>query len=327
MPTKTEIELAVQERFDTLYTENQVLDLGKIGFEEYPYFHCALTQKGYTFLIEANSKNSPYNIDSFGPRVYKGNVRMELKILKVGNEDKECISIYCRKKVPLGIFVRLVADIIIELYEKKISKNDPWELLKERLEGWQLLFTIQENKSQIKGLIGELYVLKELIKDSSLIIDNWTGPVGATKDFMLNNCNLEIKTTAVRYGYVVRISGLFQVANQQIPDRLIFVRLEESPNGDLSIPRLTQEIKGLLTIDEVLAFEEKLSEFNSEILNSYEQYNLLEIVCFNLDDNFPKIESSSFVNGCMPSGIINISWDADLSNLQRMTFNDLLRIL
>jgi hypothetical protein len=285
--------------------------------EDLDWIRCAVTEKGIAILVETDSPRSPFRRSTEGgSRVFRGAIRMEESIIEFDGENCSFISVLCRKKTLAKIFERLAADLIIHLEENSTEITDPWDCLKERLKGWQLLFSFTDNKAEEKGLIGELLIFKLLRENLNINSEAWTGPHGGTKDFMLRGCNIEVKTTTVRYGYFVEISGLFQTVTTQEAEKLVFVRMEETPNGNLSLSSLIAEISLLLNEVDLVIFKNLLKEFNEDLFNSLNTYSLLEVVFFDVDHNFPRISEKSFVNNSLPEGVIRLTWVADLGSLE-----------
>ena len=317
MPNGKNLETAIRNAFSTLFNPGESITLN-VDNQELEWIRCAVTEKGIAILVETDSTRSPFRRSQEGGlRVFRGAIRMEETIIEVDGENCSFITVLCRKKTLARVFERLVADLIMHLQDNSAQITDPWDCLRERLKGWQLLFSFTDNKAEEKGLIGELLIFKILLERLNINSEVWTGPLGGTKDFMLSSCNIEVKTTTVRYGYFVEISGLFQTRPTQENEKLAFVRIEETPHGNLSPSSLVAEILPLLNEADLVTFNNLLKEFNEDLFDSPNKYSLLEVVFFNLDDNFPRISEESFVNNRLPEGVIRLTWTADLGSLER----------
>lgn len=311
------LETAIRNAFSTLFNPGESITLN-VDNQELEWIRCAVTEKGIAILVETDSPRSPFiRFQEGGSRVFRGAIRMEETIIEVHGENCSFITVLCRKKTLSRVFERLVADLIMHLQVNSAQITDPWDCLRERLKGWHLLFSFTDNKAEEKGLIGELLIFKILRERLNINSDVWTGPLGGTKDFMLSGCNIEVKTTTVRYGYYVEISGLFQAKTTQEIEKLAFVRLEETPHGNLSPSSLVAEIRPLLNEADLISFNSLLKEINEDLFNSPNKYSLLEVVFFNLDHDFPRISEESFVNNRLPEGVIRLTWTADMGSLDR----------
>jgi hypothetical protein len=310
------LETAIRNAFSTLFYPGESIILN-LNNKDVEWIRCAVTEKGIAILVETDSSRSPFRRSSEGgSRVFRGAIRMEESTIDVDGKNCSFITVLCRKKTLARVFERLVADLIMHLEESRTEITDPWDCLRQRLKGWQLLFSITDNKAEEKGLIGELLIFKILREHLNINSEAWTGPLGGTKDFMLSGCNIEVKTTSVRYGYFVEISGLFQTMTTQETEKLAFVRMEETPHGNLSPSSLVAEIIPLLNDADLVTFNNLLKEFNEDLFNSPNKYSLLEVVFFNVDNNFPRISEESFVNNRLPEGVIRLTWTADLGSLE-----------
>jgi hypothetical protein len=324
MTNKILYENAINNCFNTLYNPGETLSL-VVDNRNLDWVRCARMGKGIAILIETDSVRSQFKRNFKGAhRIVKGAIKLEEMNIEVDGGMCSFITVQCPKEKLFKIFVRLAADLIMHLEDNFKSITSPWDILRDRIEGWKLLFKFHDNKAEEKGLIGELILYKLLIENIDLIPQNWTGPIGGTKDFMINNFNFEVKTTTVRYGYFVEINGLYQTKITDQIDKLVFIRLEETPNGNISIKTLIELIKEKMTPSDNIYFNSLLSEFGEDLLNSDNKYTLLELVIFDIDDKFPKITEQSFINNKLPNGVIRITWTADLSVIESKNFEYML---
>ncbi|MCD8409894.1 PD-(D/E)XK motif protein [Tenacibaculum finnmarkense] len=103
-------------------------------------------------------------------------------------------------------------------------------------------------KEVIKGLLGELTVLNEFLKDSyasevNNILDSWQGPYDSNTDFVFDNKNIEVKTKNLESSNV-RISSEFQLDNELGKNLELFVvSLDSNPNSTLNLELIINEIK------------------------------------------------------------------------------------
>lgn len=325
--TPIEIENIVNYHFNTLFKNGDSIEL---KFEQIvkDYIRVGQMNKGRTLLIEVNSKNSPYLTDLFrDEKISK--IKIEELELITNNSSKEInkyICISCKNGKLFPIFSRLLADILWHLFydHQLINIKDPWQFIIDRLNGWKLIFNSEDLKNEEKGLIGELILLKFLKNDGNQKINVWDGPLNGVKDFRLENMDIEVKTTAIRYGYIIKISGFFQTQSQKESEYLFFVRIEEANNGNISLKNLIDEIKNICNSTEKAELNDRLEAFSPELFESSNKWNLLESVFIKIDENFPKINEHSFIGDKLPNGINNITWESDLSNLTKIPMTDFL---
>jgi len=314
----SQLEELINHHFSILFDPNDTVALFGHGLEE-SWLRCALTEKGKALLIETNSSDSPFTRQNrIQRRAYPGRVRMEEIERSIDNQQKNFIAFYCRNERLNRLFCRLMADIVWHLCNEGPVSGDPWTYLLTRLEGWKLLFSGSDITAIEKGLIGELYVLRHFITRYSFPVIIWEGPMNGTKDFRLPGQNVEVKTTSSRYDYFVEISGLYQTAELQSQERLVFIRLEQTKNGLLSVRSLQDELNTLTTASgEISEFRRRLEDYPQVIFETLNTWEVLEAVVMEIDHNFPRISEQSFVNHRLPDGIMQIKWTADLMSLRK----------
>ncbi len=316
----SQLEELVSQHFSALFNPNDTVLLAGGGLSE-TWLRCALTEKGKALLIETDSPNSPFTRQFPVPgRTFPGRIRVEEIQRNLHHQPVNFIAFYCRNERIIRLFCRLMADIIWHLCNEGPQTGDPWTYLQTRLEGWRMLFSGADNLAIEKGLIGELYLLRHLITRHNHPITIWDGPLGGTKDFRLPDQNIEVKTTSVRTGYLVEISGLFQTVSLQAREKLLFIRLEQTSNGPLSVRSLRDEILALTNETEEL--NRRLEDFPPELFESPNRWEVLEAVVMDIDARFPRISEHSFVNQQLPDGIVQIKWTADLSMLDKTRLMD-----
>lgn len=325
--TPIELENILNYHFNTLFKNGDSIEL---KFEQIvkDYIRVGQLNKGRTLLIEVNSKNSPYLTNLFrNEKINKIKIE-ELELIN-NNSSKQInkyISISCKNGKLFQIFSRLLADILWHLFydNQLINIKDPWQFIIDRLNGWKLILNSEDLKNEEKGLIGELILLKFLIIEKKQNINIWDGPLNGVKDFRLENMDIEVKTTAVRYGYTIKISGFFQTQSQKEYEYLFFVRIEEANNGNITLKELIDDINNICDSTEKAEFNDRLEAFSSELFESSNKWNVLESVFIKIDEKFPKITEQSFIGNKLPNGINNITWESDLSNLEKILMTDFL---
>jgi hypothetical protein len=312
-----QLEVLLERHFNFLFNRNDTVVV-QSGPNQCAFLRCVVSEKGWGILIEVNTSISPYSRPGKNiARLVRGNIRVEDADVTIEGKKRQFISIYCRRASLLSLFTRLMGDIIWHLFVDGNPNGDPWEFIVQRLSGWKLLFSGVDNKAQEKGLLGELLLLKHLMEKYEQPVSIWTGPLGGIKDFRLQNRNIEVKTTSVRYGYLIEINGLFQADMQQASENLAFIRVEETPNGRYSIRDLILELQRICLKEMAQELRNRLEDYSDEVLESPNRWDVLEAVIIEMDTDFPRISRESFVNRRLPDGIINITWTADLVSLEK----------
>ena len=317
-----QLEELLDFHFNLLFTQNNSVVIRKQGYS-CEFLRCAVSEKGWGILIELNSTSSPFTRSRNNtPRLVRGNIRMEEINISIDGKERQFISIYCRRAGLLRLFTRLMGDILWHLLADGPRGGDPWAFITDRLSGWKLLFSGPDSKAQEKGLLGELLVLKHLMDTYEIPVTVWTGPLGGVKDFRLAERNIEVKTTSVRYGYLIEINGLFQAEVQQIPENLVFIRIEETPNGRFTVRDLIADIQRNCTGEMGDELQVRLQDFSDDVLDSSNRWDVLQAVVLDINSRFPRISRENFTGRKLPEGIVNITWTADLAALEKTTLTE-----
>lgn len=209
-------------------------------------------------------------------------------------------------------FNDLFDDLVLSLYHgiKSISQVDEYSNhFIEAFYRWSEFFEDKKSDSlsedAIKGLMGELLVLKSLITDPNrteinFILNSWKGPYDKGNDFELETKNLEVKTKSPS-GIDVKISSEFQL--EVSPGKgleLIVVSLLSDFTVGINIRELIFEIKKLVqeSLGENSIFWKALSQKNitAKNVSQYDKYKFkpLNSISYNCaSDDFPKLNRSN----------------------------------
>jgi hypothetical protein len=206
----------------------------------------------------------------------------------------------------------LFDDLILSVYQgiKRINHVDEYSnYFIQAFYRWSEFF---ENKKSdllsenvIRGLLGELLVLKSLIVDPqrpdiNFILNSWKGPYNKGNDFELETKNLEVKTKSPS-GIDVEISSEFQLELSHGKGlELIIVSLLSDYNSGISIKQLVFDIKFLIqgnSGDSSILWK-ALNQKNINYINikEYDKYrfkpiNYTSYSC--VSDLFPKLNRSN----------------------------------
>lgn len=206
-------------------------------------------------------------------------------------------------------------DLIISLYQVIKNSDDVKEYTRNFIDTfnkWSEFFedisSSTLSKDSIRGLFGELFVLKEMIDSSSSstinsILSSWKGPYDGSHDFVSDDRLLEIKTKYPS-GQTVNISSEYQLESEEGKSLELLV---------LSITDNMIEGKSLRELFEMMKIEIlRKSGDISIILNALKQKNIsqnnilrydnyrfkpIEETIYNAKlDSFPKLTFSNISN-------------------------------
>lgn len=190
------------------------------------------------------------------------------------------------------------------------------KLINNPTEWWNRWKTLLGNAVQEKttySILGELFTYEKLLKEGHAA--TWSALKQATHDLETQESSYEVKSTVSRYGASVIMNSQFQLQSTGKDLNLVFCRFEQSDMGN-SIADMVDRLAALGVERELLNYGlEKMGlEDGSSARN--EKYKLLEMRKYRVDDTFPSISASSFVNNKIPEAVIQIVYTIDLIGLE-----------
>lgn len=236
---------------------------------------------------------------------------------RLGNTQYLAIS--CLNSDLHAVFTQFSRELLATLK----GAASPAKAAGEAFDKWRALFSDaprgrQLTEPQLVGLLGELLTLHELLREgASPEISYWRGPKGEPHDFRTNSFGLEVKTTLVRDGRIVAISGVDQLdAPPSVNLFVVHRRLESDPKG-FNLQEVVADLTSAGADSSSLA--SALSDLGVDMnrLSTYEaqRFRVAETRYYKVDDpTFPRIVRGSFTNGVVPAGVLKISYSIDLTN-------------
>ena len=185
--------------------------------------------------------------------------------------------------------------------------SNPIEWWKE----WKQLIGNSVVDKQPFAVLGELIVYEYLLEEGHSV--KWGGPEASSHDLICQDSEIEVKSTLKRYESIIHVSGQFQLQDNANQLYLYFCRFEKNSNGTC----IDAMVKNLVNI-----YDQPEAEINSKLArlgyvagnsSRRERYTLHEIRKYEVDDRFPKIVPESFRENRLPEGIVQLSYDVDLS--------------
>jgi hypothetical protein len=171
-------------------------------------------------------------------------------------DDRWSIRIALNEPNLLPVFSALCKDII-EITRHGVSEAQLTSTLLNRIENWRSLLekdTTALESSALRGLIGELTVLKSLMDEmtASEALSSWIGPLKMPQDFLLpSGHRIEVKAVR-RNASSVRFNGLDQLDPGSDTMEVVVVRLEDtgpSATDAVTVPILVKRILEVLSAD------------------------------------------------------------------------------
>ncbi|MBI1836957.1 MAG: PD-(D/E)XK motif protein [Flavobacteriia bacterium] len=231
-------------------------------------------------------------------------------------------------------FKDLFDDLILSIYSKiyNISNTDEYsELFTRHFFKWSAFFENKKteglSRDQVKGLIGELFYLKNLLLNAEINVDelliSWRGPYDEGHDFVFEFTDYEIKTIESSKNNV-RISSEFQLESEKGKE-LVLVVIFVNPDNEngLSLKSLINDIKTIVLdkLGDNSIFINALAQKGLTIgdLEQYEIYRYTPIEEISYDsnrENFPKLIRSS-----IPEEINKLNYNIRLNLIEDFIIN------
>ena len=226
-------------------------------------------------------------------------------------------------------FLRFAEDVLYEIDRSGLTPADAvyrtglrWRRF------WSADISAEVTREWLHGIFGELLFLDELInRFGGNIIENWNGPLGSDHDFQTGtDLAVEIKTSTET---PFKIHCNIRQLDSKLFNKLYIVcyKLSSSENG-MCIPELVRRIEAKLGDDVQMLdkFYERLSSagYHRQLEPQYDEFalNTSDAGVFKVDEKFPKIAESSFINP-PDHRISNIRYTLQLTGLDELKVDDI----
>ena len=256
--------------------------------------------------------NGPIVNESFS------NCKIRSEELPIGGNFRLFLILTCSQEELRYEFASVCAQFV----DPGENGKDRERLLSNPTEWWERWRSLMGNavvERQVYSVIAEMLVLNHLFRTDKTI--EWTASKVGSKDIENPKESFEVKSTVVRYGSLIKISGQFQLL-QSKPLHLFFCRMEQSPTG-YSIDDVKETLVANGYNQALLETELENLGFEAGTSNRKKKYKILEIREYNVDDDFPKITQDSFANRQMPAAIVQLSYTLNLDAVEKYKTIDL----
>lgn len=227
-------------------------------------------------------------------------------------------------------FLRFAEDVLFEISRSKMSPADAAHRTCIRWKKFWSPDTVTEvTQEWIRGLFGELLFLTDLIERfGSGVIDSWAGPAGKDHDFQTgNNIAAEVKTSVE---VPFRINCNLRQLDSSLFKLLYVVCYHLTPSEKgITLPDLVKNVEQLLEKDQTSLdkFYDRLITVgyirHLEPVYSGSKIEYTNASVFKVDDNFPKIIESSFVNS-PDHRISGIRYTLQITGIDELTIDSIL---
>ena len=236
-------------------------------------------------------------------------------------EDLSFIELSNIGSIDVTLFGAFLDELLNSIEDGNKSLLDE---IKTLLAKWKSLLSLDTEKvmsiSSVIGLFGELLFLEHLVIEKEIAaLENWVGPNGNRHDFEFSQHSIEVKTTTVKNGNNIHVSGVTQL--DAYPGKMVTilrVKLEMEPNG-ISLPELVKKIANSNSLNEE-KFKEKLLKvgYQSDKEHYYADicFQPIEFQIIPIDSKFPHITSKSLLAVDPAARIKDIEYEVDVSGLE-----------
>ena len=240
---------------------------------------------------------------------------------------KEVSYVVIRSKVKsyaeLEVFASLIEYVLFELSKKELAS--PLDI-KKFIDDW-LYFSngksLELSMEKQIGLIGELYILKKLIKEfpKSNQLNNWQGPEGSKIDFIFSDkFGVEVKSRMQPFKDWISISSVEQLDNALKKQHMVVCDFLPSDTG-FTVREIMDEIIIILN-DRDLAniLIEKTNKVKFDYFKNYSNLIKVNLLCINVFDtksnNFPYLKKGEELR------VDKIKYAINIRNEQKIEFTD-----
>lgn len=279
-----------------------------------------------SFDVYAGIDASSFVILAIGVHLRPPNVELESSSLDYFRQQRQdgswLMALRLRQLGLEPVFGRLCQDLV-DTANGVGDEKELISLFRDRLNLWRRLFLQGANGLlqiyQIKGLVAELLVLEDMLKDGKRgqaeIVIGWKGPIRGEQDFLFSDLAIEVK--AIGPGVdAVSISSLNQLDASVPMSLLVMVLRQASPgeHGAISLNGLVTRIEEFIVPN-----PEVLRHFRERLLEAgYVEHEFYDTVLFEdmswstfyVRRDFPRL-----VPNVVPAGIESASYAITLDSI------------
>lgn len=224
----------------------------------------------------------------------------------------------CHRPELQYLFDDLCSDVLVEI---EGLEHQPMRALYMVVDRWRSLFDrpvgVLSDESAA-GLYGELLVLRRLLESDGSAYQAWTGPQGARHDFVCGSVDIEVKTTSLSEGRIVRIHGLDQLEAPDGGQLLLAVfRLADSHRSGNTTTLLSLAEAVLALADDELSVRSLMAQAGyipgTVESNDTRGYTVTDERWYEVNDAFPRLTRSVLTTAEVPETVVDVDYSIDLA--------------
>lgn len=213
------------------------------------------------------------------------------------------------------LFVQIVEDIIERVMDA--PDKSPGLLAGAVLEEWRELIERAlpaTTEAAARGVYGELYQLRELVRLNAASAMCWRGPYGEPHDIVSEVRALEVKSVA-RSGRFAHINGLEQLLEPPEGELCLAVQTIGRADDGESIPELVSSMVSLGADQTWL--EDTIAKLGLD-MGAGDQRGPYRFVVsseawFRIGEGFPRVTRAELRDGGLQPGVAHVQYDIDLA--------------
>lgn len=242
-----------------------------------------------------------------------------VQLARITHEGTHFLTVFCLRPELHRVFTQFCRELVASIESTKSPAHEAATML----DRWRALFSEMASPALLSeealvGLLGELLTLESLLdRGAPEGLEYWVGPSNAIHDFRTRTHAIEVKSTLVREGRIVPISGVDQLQEPLRGDLLLrHLRLEHDPSGFDVATTVAQVLSSGASRVELARRMQEVG-VNIDDLTPYasRKYRLVEIRTYDVTGTaFPRLLRTSFAGGDLPVGTLRVSYSIDLTN-------------
>lgn len=224
---------------------------------------------------------------------------------------------------------RVFAEVVHEILDKLAKGHSTQSALAETINEFRRLLTRRSSRLSdelLLGVIGELYVLRKLLRADSAAAKVWVGPTGARHDFRSGDHALEIKTSLRHQQPVVEISSLVQLETpaEHGTLHLVHLILEEDPEGALTLTSLLEDCLSLAIDPGLINSRIEAAGISSDDLDDAQDrcFSFFSFHTYLVSEEFPRLVRAMVCNGTLPVGVSHVTYRIDLASVRPLALDE-----
>lgn len=242
-------------------------------------------------------------------------LRIGTSTYRLGGQPIRYLDVTCVVRALDSVF----ADVAEEIMQRIVGGATPTAACFGTIDDFRALFAAVPTETTVqamRGLVGELLMLIQLLRRDSRGWQLWRGPLMERHDFRADRLAIEVKTTARTSGQTITVTSIDQLLE---PDEgrlhLRLFQLEEATSAPITVSALVAEALGLASAPaEVRALLAAIDcpDPDDPAWNRA-SFRLEGEVDYFVDDRFPRIVPADLTAGSLPPGVTGLTYSVDLA--------------